>query len=76
MVTLPVPNVALVEYPAPENYAAARLPAVRAGAAGHGVLIGRPAPRYFLRAAVKVPFIWPPAMATVPFMVSFSTVPL
>ena len=44
VVTLPVPNVALVEYPAPENHAAGRLPAVRAGAAGHGVLIGAGAP--------------------------------
>ena len=78
VVTLPMPNVALVEYPAPENHAGGRLPAVRAGAAGHGVLSGRPAPAgYFLRAGGEGAVRsgrrrW----RRVPFIVSFSTVPL
>jgi len=31
LVSLPVPNVALVEYPAPENHAAARCPLCQQG---------------------------------------------
>ena len=76
VVTLPVPNVALVEYPAPGE--PRRRPPARCARRGcrsrrSDSWRGR---GYFLRLAVKVPPICPPAMATVPFMVSFSTVPL